>query len=200
MTAPSTLPPARLYTTWGTVLYVDDASGQLRHGAIETSPANAVFVADPTSTEERRRGWMMHQGFDPIACGALSCRAVSHANGADPPPVSTLLELVPLERGLIALRAGGVFLCAQPDGRLDLVNPVCSTWECFLASEDWCRGPSRVDGMPVHHRAAPPRPTLVTAGPRICRMEQSIAKGLPNLSLMLVCGSKLTRHQRPQRY
>ncbi len=138
MTAPSTLPLARLYTTWGTVLYVDDASGQLRHGATETSPSNAVFVADPTSTEERRRGWMMHEGFDPIACGALSCRAVSHANGGDPPPVSTLLELVPLERGLIALRAGGVFLCAQPDGRIDLVNPVCSTWECFLASEDWC--------------------------------------------------------------
>src|SRR5207248_7741432 len=40
MTAPSTLPPARLYTTWGTVLYVDSASGQLRHGAMETSPTN----------------------------------------------------------------------------------------------------------------------------------------------------------------
>jgi hypothetical protein len=30
--------PARIFTTWGTVLYVDSASGQLRHGPIETSP------------------------------------------------------------------------------------------------------------------------------------------------------------------
>ena len=141
MTDPSALPPARLFTTWGTVLYVEAASGQLRHGAIETSPANAVFVANATAFGERRQGWIMHasvEAFDPIVCGVLSCCAVSHANGGDPPPVPTLLELVPLERGLIAFRAGGLFLCAQPDGRLQLVNPVCSTWECFLASEDWC--------------------------------------------------------------
>jgi glycosyltransferase involved in cell wall biosynthesis len=141
MTDLSALPPARVFTTWGTVLYVDAASGQLRHGAIETSAANTVFVAEPTSTELRRQGWMMHvsgETLDPIACGALSCRSVSGAKGGDPPATPTLLELVPLERGLIAFRAGGVFLCAQPDGRIDLVNPVCSTWECFLASEDWC--------------------------------------------------------------
>jgi glycosyltransferase involved in cell wall biosynthesis len=50
----------------------------------------------------------------------------------------TLLELVPLERGLIAFSAGGRFLCAEPNGGLDLSKPWCSTWECFLASEDWC--------------------------------------------------------------
>jgi glycosyltransferase involved in cell wall biosynthesis len=139
------LPPARVFTTWGTVLYVDAASGQLRHGAIETCPANAVFVADLTSTEIHRQGWIMHASgdtFDPIICGALSCRSVSGAESGDPPATPTLLELVPLERGLIAFRAGGLFLCAQPDGRLDLVNPACSTWECFLASEDWCTASS----------------------------------------------------------
>jgi hypothetical protein len=83
-------------------------------------------------------GAHLGETFDRIVCGVLSCRAVSHANGGDPPPVPTLFELVPLERGLIAFRAGGLFLCAQPDGRIDLANPVCSTWECFLASEDWC--------------------------------------------------------------
>jgi glycosyltransferase involved in cell wall biosynthesis len=134
-------PRARIYTTWGTVLYIDAPSGQLRHGAIETSPDNAVFVADPTSTGERRQGWMMHASgeiFDPIVCGALSCRSASGINGGDPPPTPTRLELVPLERGLIAFRASGLFLCAQPDGRLDIANPWCSTWECFLASQDWC--------------------------------------------------------------
>ena len=120
----------------------------MRHGAIETSPANAVFVADPTSTVERRQGWMLHtsgETFDSIVCGALSCRSISGMVGGDPPPTPTLLELFPLERGLIAFRAEGVFLCAQPDGQLELVNPVCSTWECFLASEDWCSAAPAVD-------------------------------------------------------
>jgi glycosyltransferase involved in cell wall biosynthesis len=152
MTDLATAPPARIYTTWGTVLFVDSASGQLRHGPIDTSPANAVFVADRTAAGSNRPGWFMFDSgarLEPIACGALSCRAVSRANGGDPPPTPTLLDLVPLERGLIAFSAGGLFLCAQPDGRIDLVNPVCSIWECFLASEDWCSATSDAgDGRP----------------------------------------------------
>jgi hypothetical protein len=50
----------------------------------------------------------------------------------------TPLELIPLERGLIAFRAGTMFLSAIPDGRVTLSAPRCSTWELFLASEDWC--------------------------------------------------------------
>jgi glycosyltransferase involved in cell wall biosynthesis len=50
----------------------------------------------------------------------------------------TLLDLVPLERGLIALTAEGLFQSADPSGAVSLSRPVCSTWECFLASEDWC--------------------------------------------------------------
>src|SRR5216683_1612529 len=64
-------PRARLITAFGTVLYVDVVSGHLRHGPVESSPANAVFVADP-------------------------------------------------------------------NGRVALAAQVCSTWECFLASEHWC--------------------------------------------------------------
>lgn len=134
-------PPARIYTTWGTVLYVDPASRELRHGPIETSPQNAVFVADATSTAAHCLGWLMHdtcERLEPMACGALSCRAVSAVGRVDPPVAPTLLELLPLERGLIAFSHEGRFLCAQPDGRLDLANTICSTWECFLASEDWC--------------------------------------------------------------
>ena len=46
--------------------------------------------------------------------------------------------MIPLERGLIAFKAGDFFLSAIPDGRISLSAPVCSTWELFLASEDWC--------------------------------------------------------------
>jgi hypothetical protein len=39
-------PSARLFTTWGTILYVDADSGELRHGPIEerNSPVCGVRV------------------------------------------------------------------------------------------------------------------------------------------------------------
>ena len=52
----STAPRARLFTAFGTVLYVDVASGELRHGPIESSPANAVFVADRERALQPRVG------------------------------------------------------------------------------------------------------------------------------------------------
>ncbi len=141
MIDPAAAPHARIFTSWGTVLYVDPASGELRHGPIEASPENAVFIADPMAAEPHRQGWFMWvagEKLEPIACGALSCRTIAATEPVDPPVAPTLLELLPLERDLIAFRAAGRFLCAQPDGRLDLANTVCSTWECFLASESWC--------------------------------------------------------------
>lgn len=42
-------------------------------------------------------------------------------------------------------------MCAQPDGRLDLTNTRCSTWECFLASEDWCGVSPSVDTIETQH-------------------------------------------------
>ena len=144
----ATAPHARIYTSWSTVIYFDAVSGELRHGPIETSPENVVFVADPASTETARQGWLMQLDGDrlePIACGPLGCRTVSAADPGDPPPAATLLELVILERGLVAFRAESHFLCAQPDWRVDLSKPWCSTWECFLASEGWCSMAPAID-------------------------------------------------------
>jgi hypothetical protein len=141
MTDMSTFSPARLLTVFGTVVYVDVASGELRHGAIESSPANAVFMADPNSTGSLRRGWLMHIAGDSreaIACMADRCKLVSSFGENNPSPSPKSLELIPLERGLIAFRAGGLFLSADPSGRLSLSAAICSTWECFLSSEHWC--------------------------------------------------------------
>ena len=74
----STAPRARLITAFGTVLYVDVASGELRHGPIESSPANAVFVADPSSAGPHRRGWLMHDAGDSrelLVCLADRCHS-----------------------------------------------------------------------------------------------------------------------------
>jgi len=138
MISKSEVPPARIFTTRGTVLYVDPISGELRHGATETSPENAVLVAE--SMETGAGGWGRIVCTANGRCESIICRAAlsvceSRAYGADRETGATRLELLPLERGLIALRADGQFLCAEPTGRITLSRPVCSLWECFLASK-----------------------------------------------------------------
>ena len=59
MTELSTLPHARLLTAFGTVLFVDVASGELRHGPMESSPVNTLFVADPGTSGPHYQGWLV---------------------------------------------------------------------------------------------------------------------------------------------
>lgn len=137
----STTPPARLFTSFGTVLYVDP-SGELRHGPIESSPANAVFVAVGGGAGPVRSGSIVHLASggaeEPIACSAEACRPASSVEGGAAAGGAITLELIAVERSLIALRADGKFLSADPAGPVRLSRPVCSNWECFLAGEAWC--------------------------------------------------------------
>jgi hypothetical protein len=138
----STAPRTRLLTTFGTLVYLDSDSGELRHGAIASSPENVVLVADPGGADAGRHGWLVHavsDAFEPIACRADGCQTISRAetkNGERPVP-PTLLEVVPLDRGLIALKGGTAFLCAEPPGAITLSRTRCSVWECFAPSQDW---------------------------------------------------------------
>jgi glycosyltransferase involved in cell wall biosynthesis len=147
----SSAPRARLITAFGTVLYVDTASGELRHGAAETSPANAYFVVDQSAAGPYRQGFFVQDSGDSrelIACGPNSSRCIARADGHSGP---TALELIPLERGLVAFTAGRRFLSAIPDGRVILAPPWCSTWELFLASEDWGSDVPAVDNAQIPH-------------------------------------------------
>jgi hypothetical protein len=96
--------------------------------------------------------------YRPILCGPEGCRVLGDA-AANEALAGTRLELVPLERGLIAVKSADLFLCAEPGGRLTLSRRLCSLWECFLASEDWCTAgngaeetPGR-DAIAADHRA-----------------------------------------------
>ena len=144
----STAPRARLFTAFGTVLYVDAASGELRHGPVESSPANALFLADPSSTELRRQGWLMHDAdglHELLVCHADRCYAASRSEGASGSSSPTVLELIPLERGLIAFKADQFFLSAIPDGRIRLSAPVSA-----LGNSSWLQK----TGAPTHQRPA----------------------------------------------
>jgi len=162
--APSTsVLRARIFTTFGTVVYVD-AGGQLRHGPIESSPANAAFVANLPSNGTRRRGSVICEANgsrEPIACSPKRCVLASTTGENDRSMMRTVLDVVPLERGLIAFVAGDLFLCAEPDGRITLSRKMCSIWECFVASENWCaEGPGGlpqwlldIEGISINARA-----------------------------------------------
>ncbi len=127
---------ARLFTAFGTVLYIDPISRQLRHGPVESSPANLYFVAEPSFSTVSSRGRLMHESRGErtfVLCRSDRCYAIGR-DGAGPAE----LQLTRLERGLIALRGGDCFLCAVPGGEVSLSASTCSTWELFLASESWC--------------------------------------------------------------
>jgi glycosyltransferase involved in cell wall biosynthesis len=132
-------PRARLFTAFSSVLYVDADSGQLRHGANDHSPANALLMADERLFEGAPISWLMHDsgdGLQPIMCSAEGCWSNSSVS-----LLPTTFEVVPLERGLVGLQSGGRYLCAEPDGRVTLSRAVCSLWECFLPAEGWCTEP-----------------------------------------------------------
>lgn len=102
----STAPRARLHTTFGTVVFVDAASGEVRHGAIDDTRANAVLVADQSLIEGPRTAWLMYDAFgvlEPIMLSADGCWRASSTkmSGASVKPRS--LRMVRLDRGLIAV-------------------------------------------------------------------------------------------------
>jgi hypothetical protein len=172
---PSDALRTRLFTTSGTTFYVQAGSGQLRHGQTESSPENAVFVADQRRFGGSWTGWLMYDtgnGLRPIACAAEGCWVASEGADHDAPATPTALEIVPLERGLIGLEAGGRYLCAEPDGRLTLSRTRCSLWECFLPSQDWCSAPP-LAGAAEHRNGARtsvdwPAIHSLTIDPKLC--------------------------------
>ncbi|UCI09541.1 glycosyltransferase family 25 protein [Mesorhizobium sp. B1-1-8] len=132
---------ARLFTAFGTVFFVDPATGELRHGAVEVSPANAYFESEDGSAGGYRQGRLVYVADgspEPIHCYPDICLTTSQSRHQDRSDGATTLELIPLERGLLTLKSGDLFLSAIPDGRVMHRASICSTWELFIASESWC--------------------------------------------------------------
>ena len=125
----------RVFSTWERVLYVDHASGQLRHGPIGESPANAFFVLEPSSPGSYRREWfaqVVGHSVLPIECLPDHCRSLAKAASNVPAGGPTALQVIPLERGLVGFELDGVFLCAQPeDGSPSRTgSAVCGSFSC----------------------------------------------------------------------
>jgi glycosyltransferase involved in cell wall biosynthesis len=130
-----------VFTAWGTLLYVDTDSGLLAHGPVQSRPANAVLAA---SESWNGPGSKAHFAFGagnsrkPMIVRADRQLSVGTEPSAADHSTTSFFDVVPLERGLFALRHGDVFLKAVPDGKIKLDAGPCSTWDLFLASEPWC--------------------------------------------------------------
>lgn len=129
--APGSLRP-RVFTAHGTVLYVDPASRELRHGAIEQSPENAFFVAGGAN------GRIVHETGNDLQqtiCLPHRSHAMDGPAVGDGPEEPTFFEATRIRRNWFALRAAGRFLCAELDGRVTLSRELCRAWESFLISD-----------------------------------------------------------------
>src|SRR5438552_2963388 len=126
--------PARLFTALGTVLYVDMASGLLSHGPVESSPANAFLVPNGSLKGPGRQAQFVlvaDNSSKPIGRCTDTQLSVDTAHSAAESSEAVLFDVIPLERGLFALRQGNVFLTAVPDGQIRFDASTCSTWELF---------------------------------------------------------------------
>jgi hypothetical protein len=121
-------PTPRVFTAFGTVLYVDVSSGELRHGPAENSPANVIFVF------EGQRGQISYDTGG--SRRSIICQADrSGVAGSSEPTTTTNLELIHLNAGWLGFHVENVFLCAEPDGRITLSRPHCYAWESFMLSD-----------------------------------------------------------------
>lgn len=122
------LPGLRLLTCFGTVFYVDEENGQLRHGDRRTSPENfCVTITDTIATllfvsandHSNIMGWRD---------GLWICipHAISSISGD-----SCTFHIEKAGVGTIGLSSNGIFLCAEPDGSVTLSRAECNEWEQF---------------------------------------------------------------------
>ena len=126
MTAISTLPQLR--TCYGTVVFLDTASGKLCHGHDASSPRNILLVAQ----EETVR--LVHVLADSsfreihVTPGPTSFPVQLSETDHDWPPI---WSLAPDGGGAVSLRSDGLYLCAEPDGRVTLSRQQSGLWERF---------------------------------------------------------------------
>ncbi|RUX19293.1 hypothetical protein EOA27_11755 [Mesorhizobium sp. M2A.F.Ca.ET.037.01.1.1] len=126
----------QLFTSHGTIVFVDPSSGEVRHGTFEHSPQNTLLVQQGALARLK----FTEAGIDKEIVYLRDYSAIVGSKKFDSPDVLNILPgtLTPkIFRGReFGLEKGGKFLCAEPDGRITLSRPACETWELFHLRED----------------------------------------------------------------
>jgi hypothetical protein len=120
----------QIFTTHNTVLYIDSMTGELRHGSPAISPSNARMVFDGANAEIFH---MMAGNRAPITYSAERSHSSFGASGGSTAP--SAFEVIQLDGGQVALKARGLFLSAERDGRVTLSRKDRKAWESFALRE-----------------------------------------------------------------
>ncbi len=142
--------PARIYTAHGTILYVDESSGQLRHGNESEVASNVLFV--PVDAGGRIVHCSGGNRYEISYLADCSRSRLSMTESSDADKLSTSFEQVPIatNRGVTAdapvgLKAGELYLCAEPSGQILLNRRHCHLWEQFRLVPDFIWGSAAPD-------------------------------------------------------
>ena len=128
----------RVFVNWGTVLYVDPTSRRLRNGAADGVPANIVFVAHGAQAGPGQCGSLVYvEAGTPWRLRREADGELAVSDDVWRPELEPELTIVHLERGLVGIMGGGLFLRAIPNGQVELAAERCSWWEFFLLADDW---------------------------------------------------------------
>jgi FkbM family methyltransferase len=136
----------RLFTSHGTVMFVDRATGELRHGLLEHSPPNVLLVCE----EEWARLRLIDVASQhDIACLSKYSAVVGSEKARDNGTITgSSFSCVPTSGKEFGLTQNGLFLSAEPDGRIALRAPHLKAWEMFHTRTD----ASELSGTIVSYR------------------------------------------------
>ena len=137
-----------IFTSFGTILFLDKEAGRLRHDRFEFSPHNVFGVQRGENLQLVSQSGGLRCGIELSPDGRLA-KASPVAESVQNDTAKFAVRR--LGRGEFGLSVEGLFLSAQPGGELTVDRPVCSDWEAFhLADEfDECTGTvvtQRIDG------------------------------------------------------
>ena len=123
--------PMHVLTHHGTILFADWTCGQVRHGDLETSPRNVLFAVAGGG------GYLLHiapDGQRYTIYFAGECDGVDNVALPSPSVAAHSLRVVQVVGAPLAsfsLARGGLFLCAESDGRVTLSRKRPGPWERF---------------------------------------------------------------------
>ena len=117
-----------LLTCHGTMLYYDQEARSLRHGAVQNVPHNLrLLPGGGRPILEFRSGKGGTVGINRTRNGRLG-----YDPAARPEAGGISFDAIPTSGRRVAMRACGLFLCAEPDGGVALNRIVLGPWETFL--------------------------------------------------------------------
>lgn len=153
---PGALDVRPVFTSHGTSMFIDKTSGELRHGLLEAIQPNVHLKREDGSARLvlSPSGEACPIDFGPHR-SALAQQVDAPADELRQSGDGTSFTIVQVNRNEFALHASGLFLSAEPDGRITLSREQCQTWELFHVRDDAQETTGtvvsyRIDGKMLH--------------------------------------------------